>query len=130
MILLAHRAYSRRWVCPRGSWTLELLRKVKFRHGLTDSFVEKPFAELEDELKQEGGEIFLPHSIYTVAFCAGFFCDASLCTSYGGDCCAPWGEPKTCEHGYEPVDTGESCYDDPAGIYTCCTGSAPSPPPL
>ena len=31
------------------------------KHGLTSYYVEKPFRELEQELKEEGGELRLPH---------------------------------------------------------------------
>jgi hypothetical protein len=55
----------------------KIQRSAKFKHGLNASYLEKPFEELEDELKQEGGEIKLPDSIYTVAFCSGFFADAN-----------------------------------------------------
>ena len=48
------------------------------KHGLTSYYVEKPFRELEQELKEEGGELKLPESIYTVAICAGFFCDGNV----------------------------------------------------
>jgi len=48
------------------------------KHGLSANFVEEPFAELELELKQEGGEIRLPDSIYTTAMCAGFFADQAV----------------------------------------------------
>lgn len=34
--------------------------------------------QLEEELKAEGGELTLPNSIYTVAICAGFFCDGTI----------------------------------------------------
>ena len=29
-------------------------------------------------MKEEGGELRLPNSIYTVAICAGFFCDGNV----------------------------------------------------
>jgi hypothetical protein len=48
------------------------------KHGLTKFYIEKPFKELEEEMKEEGGEIRLPNSIYTVAICAGFFCDGNV----------------------------------------------------
>ena len=58
------------------------------------------------------------------------YCDDNLCTSIGNDCCAPWGEPRTCGGGFEPKPTGE-CGGDPSGTYTCCSSAgAPPPPPL
>ena len=45
------------------------------KRGITESYVEKPFADLADELKDDAGEIDLPKNIYTVAICAGFFAD-------------------------------------------------------
>ena len=48
------------------------------KHGLTNYYIEKPFRELEEEMKEEGGELRLPNSIYTVAICAGFFCDGNV----------------------------------------------------
>ena len=51
---------------------------LKLRHGVSNVYIEKPFEELEDEIKTEGGEIELPANIYTVAMCAGFFCDQSV----------------------------------------------------
>lgn len=48
------------------------------KHGLTAHYIEKPFRELEEELQQEGRELKLPSSIYTVAICAGFFCDGEV----------------------------------------------------
>lgn len=48
------------------------------KHGMTSLYDIKPFRELEEELKEEGGELKLPNSIYTVAICAGFFCDGNI----------------------------------------------------
>ena len=48
------------------------------KHGLTSFYIEKPFRELEEEMKEEGGELRLPDSIYTVAICAGFFADGNV----------------------------------------------------
>lgn len=48
------------------------------KHGMSSWYDIKPFRELEEELKEEGGELKLPNSIYTVAICAGFFCDGNV----------------------------------------------------
>mmetsp|Transcript_13914 Transcript_13914/g.25650 ORF Transcript_13914/g.25650 Transcript_13914/m.25650 type:complete len:362 (+) Transcript_13914:125-1210(+) len=47
-------------------------------------------------------------------------CYQHLCTSDWNDCCAPHGEPQTCQFGYEPHPIAP-CGDDPRGTYTCCS---------
>ena len=60
---------------------------------------------------------------------SGDFCLSTVCSSFGMDCCAPWGELQTCSlPGYEPRPIGD-CDGDPEGWYECCT-TAPPPPPL
>ena len=52
-------------------------------------------------------------------------CDDSMCSSWGGDCCAPDGEEASCYGGYSPVRfTGSEayCWGYDNGLYTCCTG--------
>ena len=55
------------------------------------------------------------------------YCDESMCSSYGDDCCAPisTGEEASCYGGYSPVRfTGSEaeCWGYDNGLYTCCTG--------
>ena len=76
------------------------------KHGLTSHYIEKPFRELEEELKEEGGELRLPNSIYTVAICAGFFCDGNIWVSAttpapcskDDACCADTARHMRCMH--------------------------------
>ena len=60
-----------------------------------------------------------------------FSCDDGMCSSVGGDCCAPssLGEAAVCSNGYVAVRTGGGCFTFPDGAYTCCTSSAPPPLP-
>jgi len=50
---------------------------------------------------------------------SGDTCMDDYCSSVGNDCCAPFGEAKTCIFGFEPVVIG-SCAGDSEGQYTCC----------
>ena len=53
------------------------------------------------------------------------YCDDSMCSSWGDDCCAPDGEAASCYGGYSPVRfTGSEayCWGYDNGLYTCCTG--------
>ena len=53
------------------------------------------------------------------------YCDDSMCSSWGDDCCAPDGEEASCYGGYSPVRfTGSEayCWGYDNGLYTCCTG--------
>ena len=60
-------------------------------------------------------------------------CRTDICGDLGGDCCAPWGEGRSCtEPGYEEapggVSTVATCSDDFAGdgfdpVYQCCPRS-------
>ena len=60
---------------------------------------------------------------------SGETCRSDICTDYGEDCCAPFGEPRGCKHGYYVKDdtTGKSGWEacrrsyGQGAIYKCCT---------